>query len=507
MEPEVRDSGATGVSRSQNAVYVMPHAWASMAQFLEPLVERVDDSTRSLQVLVVTPDSDAAAAAAAAVVRLTGERDIQVVAATSAARAARLMRLRPPQILAGDAATLVGLMRSAALKLDSVRSICVAWADELAARNETASLEALMTDMPKDAARTIVAAELTPAVEELIERYARRARRVTTSAGEAAPPTPIEYVSISGHARLAALRRVLDEIDPASGFVFVRDDDAEREVRDLLRTSGPGDESLHVGRAAAPGTELVVLFDLPASREEMREAAGAARRAIALVQPRQLTSLRALAAGGNVRPLTLPQAGQRARNDDAALRTEVRGVLEETHFGRELLALEPLLEDFDGIEIAAGLLQILERDRHAHRAAMAALPAGQRDAGPMVRLFVGVGSRENVRASDLVGAIANQGGISSAELGRVDVRDSHSIVEVAGRVAETVIEKVNGVVIKGRRAVVRLDKEPGDARRSSGGRERSSGGGDRRPRDGRGGSDRPSGRPAGGARRPPRGRE
>src|SRR5690242_2361387 len=31
-----------GVTRGQNAVYVMPHDWASIAQFLAPLLERVE---------------------------------------------------------------------------------------------------------------------------------------------------------------------------------------------------------------------------------------------------------------------------------------------------------------------------------------------------------------------------------------------------------------------------------------------------------------------------------
>ncbi|HEX4684037.1 MAG TPA: DbpA RNA binding domain-containing protein [Gemmatimonadaceae bacterium] len=484
MESEARESGTAGVARSQNAVYVMPHDWASMSQFLEPLVERVDDSAGTLQLLVVTADPDSAAAAAAATVRLASNRDIRIVAATSPARAARLIRLRTPQILAGDAATLVALVRNASLKLDSVRSICIAWVDELLARGATPSLESLMTDLSKDAARTIVTAEVSPGVDEVIERYARRARRVASPASEQSAPVPIEYVAVSYHGRLAALRRVLDETDPGSALIFVRDDAAEREVRDMLRTSGPGDESVHVGLAAPPGTELVVLFDLPASREEMREAASSARRAVALVQPRQLTSLRALAAGGNVKPLTLPQAGQRARDGEAELRLEVRRVLEESRFGRELLALEPLLEDYDGIEIGAALLQMLERDRHAHRAALASVPTGHRDPGSMTRLFIGVGSRDDVRPSDLVGAIANQGGISGGELGRVDIRESHSIVEVSATAAEAVIEKVNGTVIKGRRAVVRADKQPtGEGRRESGSRDRRPSGG---PRGGRG---------------------
>lgn len=505
MEHEAR--GSAPVARSQNAVYVMPHDWASISQFLEPLIERIDEADKTPQLLVVTTDAGLAAAVAAAAVRLVAGRGIQILAATATPRATRLLRARPAQVVTGTAPTIAELLRGASLKLDAVRGVCIAWADEVLVHGDQAALETVMTEVPKEAARVIVATELTAAVDALVERYARRARKVGPTPSEGTQPMAVEYVAVSLNARLDGLRRVLDAVDPASALVFVREEDSRREVTDLLRSMGYDENEVRAGLVAAPETASAILYDFPASREELREAAGAAKRAIALVQPRQIANLRAFAAGGAVKPLTLPETGQRAREDDARLRAELRGALEESHFGRELLALEPLLEDFDGIEIAAGLLQILERDRHAHRAAMAALPAGQRDAGPMVRLFVGVGSRENVRASDLVGAIANQGGISSAELGRVDVRDSHSIVEVAGRVAETVIEKVNGVVIKGRRAVVRLDKEPGDARRSSGGRERSSGGGDRRPRDGRGGSDRPSGRPAGGARRPPRGRE
>lgn len=473
MESEARESAA--VSRSQNAVYVMPHDWASMAQFLEPLVERLDADKRELQLLVITPDVESAAAAGAAAVRLGTARGIDIVAATAPTRAARLIRLRSPHIVTGSPATLVALVRAAALKLESVRSVCIAWADELLIRGADASLEAVMTEVPKDSARAIVASELTPAVEALIERYARRARRVTPAAAEHVQPMPIEYVSTSYHGRLDALRRVLDETDPASALIFVREDDAEESVREVLRASGSTDEMIRVGLVAAPETELVVLFDLPASREELREAAGAARRAVALVQPRQLSSLRALAAGGNVKPLTLAESGQRARDEDAVMRAEVRRVLDERHFGRELLALEPLLDEYDGIEIAAALLQLLERERHAHRVALAAAPATRRDPSSMVRLFVGVGSRDNARPSDLVGAIANQGGVSSGELGRVDVRESHSIVEVSATVAEAVIERVNGATIKGRRAIVRLDKQPdreGRERRPS--RDRSS---------------------------------
>jgi ATP-dependent RNA helicase DeaD len=474
------------VSRGQNVVYIMPHDWASIAQFLGPAIERIDAEARELQLLVITSDAEMAAVVAAAAVKLAEGRDLGIIAATSARRASTLLRARPAQIVSGTPETIVEMLTSAALKLDSVRAVCIAWADELVTRGAAAALETVMAELPKDGARVFVASELSPAFEELLARYARRARRVIMPMAESDQPVSLEYVTVSPHARLASLRRLIDDTAPASAVVFVRDDESIVDVRDLLRSLGYGDEgSVKIGLVASPGTELVVLFDLPASREELREAVAGARRTIGLIQPRQLSSLRTLAAGGSVKPYTLPDAGARARDRDEQLRADVRSVLVEEHFGRDLLALEPLLDEYDGIEIAAAVVQLLERERAARAAAVAAASAPRdRSSASMTRLFVTVGSRDNVRPGDLVGAIANQAGVSSSDIGKVDVRESHSLVEVSSDIVGAVIEKVTGTEIRGRRVVIRRDEER-SARGERPGRDRAAGGrdrGDRPPR-------------------------
>ena len=432
-----------------------------MAQFLGPMLERVDDGAHDVQLVILTPDAEVAAAVTAAAVRLTDGRPIGLLAATSVARAARLMRIRRAQVVAATPDVIVDLMRGAVIKLDAVRGLCIAWADELATQGGGPALEAVMAEVPKDAARTIVASEISTDVEALIERYARRARRVTSAPNAIDQPIAVEYLTTSANARLAALRRLLDTTNPASATVFVRDESVEREVRDTLRSLGyaGNDAVVRVERVAPPGTELAVLFDLPASRGELREAASGAKRAIALVQPRQLSSLRSLAAGGNVTPFTLPESGQRARAWEQKVRQQLRDTLANGNFGRELLALEPLLDEYDGIEIAAATLQLLDRERSA-RAAVAAPSAvgASTPSSSMARLFVNAGSRDNVRPGDLVGAITNQGGLTSAQVGKVDVRESHSIVEVDPSMTAQVIDRLTGTMIRGRRVIVRLDE-------------------------------------------------
>ena len=166
-----------------------------------------------------------------------------------------------------------------------------------------------------------------------------------------------------------------------------------------------------------------------------------------------------------MKPLTLAESGIRARGRDARMRAELRALLAQGQFGRELLALEELLDEFDGIEIAAAAVQLLERERAAHAATpegQAAASAGaprERSAAGMTRLFMTIGSRDSARPGDLVGAIANTAGITSNEVGKIEMRESHSIVEVATDVADSVIERVTGATIKGRRVIVRRDEE------------------------------------------------
>ena len=465
------------VTRGQNVVYQMPHDWASIAHILAPVLDRIDDAVRDVQLLIVCADAEAAAGVSASVVRLAGSRPLHAIAATTARRATRLLRVSGAQVVAGAPPELLALVQGSALKLDQVRYVVLAWVDELIAGGEESMVETLMAEIPKEAARVVVANEITTEVEALIERYARRARRVAPSSGTESSDlaVPLQFVSVAGAARLPALRRLLDDIDPARGLVYVRSDESERDVRDLLRALGyaermPDEGGVRVARAAGPDEwDVVVLYDIPASREELREAVGPQpRRVIALALPRLLASLKVLAGGAAVTPFTLSDAGVRARSREEIVRAELRDALASGAFARELLTLEPLLESYDGIEIAAATLRLLEHARFERDAARARVAEGRPAnrgaplgdaASAMTRIFLNVGAMDNARPGDLVGAITNEAHITSAKVGKIDIRENHSLVEIASDVADSVVSKLTGSSIRGRRIVARIDQE------------------------------------------------
>ena len=76
----------------------------------------------------------------------------------------------------------------------------------------------------------------------------------------------------------------------------------------------------------------------------------------------------------------------------------------------------------------------------------------------MTRLFITVGDQSGVRPKDLVGAIANEAGISGDSIGSIQIGEKFSLVEVAEGEADKVIEALGHATIKGQRVTARRER-------------------------------------------------
>lgn len=372
--------------RTQNAVYTLPRDWSSLAQVLTPLVERIDPLNAATQLLIVTPDVESTVGLVAGAFTRFGVQGIDVLPATGAARAGRLLKSDPARAVAGPPWVLRELFSASSLRLDGLQSILLAWVDDLVAEpgEGLTDLETVLSEAPKDATRTLVARGITPALEKFIERHMHQARRIGTVGSATESRLPLSYVTTSLAARPAALRQVLDATDPPSAVVFVLSEDSEAEARAAVRQLGyrRADDVVRVSRSEiAPNTHMVILYDLPVDADPLEVVSRAKpARVVALLEARELETLRRLT-GGRAVPLERSEMHPRARRADELLRRDIRQLLESGHGLREVGAIEPLLAEYDGAEIAGALIRMLERERerHARSEKAAAPPAERRD--------------------------------------------------------------------------------------------------------------------------------
>jgi ATP-dependent RNA helicase DeaD len=465
--------------------------WAWAAPVLAGIVD--DATPGSVLVLVRSPAmADALAEsvgrlAAAAGLRVVGEGDPWV-----------LPELAHVHVL--SAAGAAGRLGRSALDLDRVRTVVVdAGSTEDALAPASRVLEALEHDVRK----VLVALPLGDAVDDFVGRHMKKAVHI--------PPRPasgtdaggvqrgsIEVVEVTGDRDAAAVREIARRLATTDHVaVFTRSEDAAADLGDRLFVHG-----IAVGRPGEPDVPVWLVVDALAAREELRavEAPWVAlshdvpadedeldrrhsgSRSVVLARPRELPHLGVIAgrAGYDLVPAEAPpEPGSGIDDTLAALEAALEG--EDT--AAYLALLEPAFRRFGTARVAAAAVALLRSSRPSMAAGPAtavssasgtsesqrssrAAPAGA--SGEFTMLFVSLGSRDGMRVGDLVGAIIGETGIDSDSIGKIDLRENFSRVEISTGQVDRVISSMNGTTIRGRSVRVDLDRSERGGGRSSG---------------------------------------
>jgi ATP-dependent RNA helicase DeaD len=331
----------------------------------------------------------------------------------------------------------------------------------------------------------------------------------------------IAYIVARPH-KPAALERVLDSEAAASALVFCRTRLEVDTLVEMLNAHGHRAEALHGGMeqrqrdrvmgrfrdgsaellvatdVAARGLDIerlshVINYDVPASPEVYVHRIGRTGRAgregtaITLAEPREHRLLRSIEAltKQKIEVAPIPTiADLRARRLELT-RAALRERLVAGDLDRMRVVIDTLAQEFDIVDIAAAALELVhaagDGDREPETDIPAVVPSADR--GPkrplrptrgrlpterdrrddprgsdMTRLFVGAGRRAGVRPADLVGAIAGESGLTSRDIGAIEITDRFSLVEVPETRADEVIEALRRSSIRGAKVTVRRER-------------------------------------------------
>ena len=239
----------------------------------------------------------------------------------------------------------------------------------------------------------------------------------------------------------------------------------------------------------------VVNFDVPSSPESYVHRigrtgrAGRAGAAITLVAPREHRLLRNIerATGQKITFATVPTvADLRMRRMQLTRQALEEALVDDDHDAFRVI-VEALSEAHDVMDVAAAAVglahQALSDGEEAEE--IPAVGTGwregadgngrgdrrkKRDGGPqrgrrefpppawdVAQLHINAGRQAGIRPGDLVGAIANEAGLSSRFVGAIKITDNFSLVEVPEEHAEEVIAALGSTTVRGRKVTVKRD--------------------------------------------------
>lgn len=430
-------------------------------------------------------------------------------------------------LLVGTPTQLAAAVRNAEVKLDAVEALVLDGATLVLDGENRDRVGIILESIGKGEIQGVVVSDpVTVSIREWVDAHLRRAVFLPgEAAGTDRAEAPLQRGTILLHPGEAT--DPLQELIPVVSQVlsteihhillFCRSEDRAADAADLLTLHGyqagaPGDPDAPIwlgldplaDRKAVDTSDVAadriatLSLDLPLDVDALDRRHGGGSMAVCVASPRELPHLRRLAREAGYRLDKLSQDPDGALDEVEAFRNQIRTALESRDLAAYTTLIQPLLKEWTGVEIAAAMAAIL-RDRGEEGAPGATRTTRVQGAGPRppawTRLFISIGSKDGVGPGDLLGAITGEAGLKGDQVGRIDVKDTFSRVEVQDAQAGEVIKALNGTSIRGRSIRVDFDRggtregKEGESRpREGGGRPRDGG---RRPRGGGSGGSRP----------------
>ncbi len=477
------------------------------AAFALPLAEILDPALQQPQAIILLPTRELCIQVAQETHTLSKFSRLRVVPVYGGQPIDRQFRALSfgAHIVVGTPGRVLDHLRRGTLKLNNVKMVVLDEADEMLNMGFLEDVEEILKSAPEARQTALFSATMPPRIAALARTYLRDPQRVTIESKRRTVELVTQtYYEVPPSQKVEALTRILDMESPGSTILFCR---TRRDVDDLgesLQMRGYQAETLHgdmnqaardrvmarfrsgvadlliATDVAARGLDIdqvthVINYDIPWDVEAYIHRIGRTGRAgrtgdaITLVSPRERFQLRQIERYINapILPARVPTVGDIAARRRELFKDKLRETLAEGNCDGYLVTVGELVEEgkYDAPQIAAAALQMLwqgQKGAEDYDISAADLPGTQAEQG-MTRLFLQIGRQDGVRPGDIVGAIANEAGISGNAIGAIEILDRSTYVEVPENEANRVIEALNRTKLRGKKVYVEIARPRTDA--------------------------------------------
>ena len=494
------------------------------AAFALPALTRIDLSKHDPQVLVLVPTRELALQVAEAFLKyaahLTGFHVLPIYGGQSYQPQLNALR-RGVHVVVGTPGRVIDHMNRGTLKLTGLTLLVLDEADEMLRMGFIDAVESILEQTPPRRQVALFSATIPPPIRRIAAKHLHSPVEVTIkSKTSTATNIRQRYWMVSGMHKLDALTRILEAETFDGMLIFTRTKHSTVELAEKLEARGfaaaplNGDipqpqrertvARLKAGQidivvatdVAARGLDVerighVVNYDVPYDTESYVHRIGRTGRAgrkgeaILFIAPRERNMLRTIerATRQAIEPMNLPTVDAVNALRIKKFKQRVTDAIAQG----ETASLRPVVEQLEAesglplLDIAAALASLSqgttplllkgkpERPAEPHSPAERAPgaqpgarhPRAQSTAGQMETFRIEVGSVHGIRPANIVGAIANEAGIEGVMIGRVDIREEHSFVDLPEGMPTQIFKELQNVRVAGRELrISRISEKP-----------------------------------------------
>ncbi len=461
------------------------------AAFGIPILEKIDPHQKELQAIILCPTRELAIQVAEELKKLSKYlKNIRVLPVYGGQPIERQIKAldKGVQIVIGTPGRVMDHMRRGTLDMSSVRIIVLDEADEMLDMGFRDDIEFVLRDMPDERQMLLFSATMSREILRLTKKYQDDPEFLKVVPQElTVPETQQIYFEVKEKMKLDLLSRLLDIHNPNLSLVFCNTKRrvdrlvSHLQVRGYLAdglhgdlTQGQRDRVMNKFRkgtidvlvatdVAARGIdvddiEIVFNYDVPNDDEYYVHRIGRTGRAgkngkaFTFVSGKEIYRLRDIQryTKTSIEQQEIPTLRHVQEMKTDQFIKKVKNVINTEDLDKQILIVEKLIEeDYTSLETAAALLKMAMTEENTDGES----DNGFGDTGAsigMVRFFLNIGRKDRVKAKDIVRAVGDKTGLSSSVIGKVDVYDKFSFMEIPDSSAKDVLSIMKGAKIKGR---------------------------------------------------------
>ncbi len=376
---------------------------------------------------------------------------------------------RGVHVVVGTPGRVMDHLEKGTLDLSHLRFVVLDEADEMLNMGFAEDVETILARTPEAKQLALFSATMPTQIRRIIKKYAPGATEVTVKSSQGTATNVTQrYLKVAHSQKLDALTRILEVENFDGMIIFVRTKQATEELAERLRARGFGAaalngdvaqaqrertiEQLRKGRldilvatdVAARGLDVerishVINHDIPTDTESYVHRIGRTGRAgrsgdaISFVTPRESYLLKSIEKANRttLTQMKLPTVEDVNANRVAKFTDAITQALEDPQLGvfRELIAAYEKNNDVPAEDIAAAIAVLAQDGEPLLLEDMPEPPAHHHEkrerretSGNLVRWRIAVGKRHRVEPRQIVGALANEGGLKRSDFGRIDIK-------------------------------------------------------------------------------------
>jgi len=484
------------------------------AAFGLPAVQMCMDNPSELQVLVLSPTRELCLQITADLKLFTSELPEVGICAVYGGSSiqAQIKELRErPAIVVATPGRLIDLIDRKAARLDSVRYVVLDEADEMLNMGFRDDIDYILQNTTARQSTWLFSATMPEAVRQISGNYMSNPEEISAgSRNVAAANISHKYYVVQQRDRFEALKRLVDFHPGMYAIIFCRTRAETQEIAERLIREGYDIEALHgdltqqqrdrvMGRfrdrslqlliatdVAARGIDVsdlthVINYSLPDEPEVYTHRSGRTGRAgksgecLSLVTPREQSRIRHIARLLSSAPERgmIPNGPDITRKQFSHFMEKIAGAPVGEHDYQEFL--DPLfarLADVSKEDLLERVVALeFERFMKYYQNAIDLNPGvpeqgrkGGEERGalrdesglPMSRLFINLGTRDGFYKASMLQFLLDHSGLKKSDLGRIDLGDTRTIIEVEDSFVSNIVETFDGGAFRGRR--IRVEK-------------------------------------------------